>query len=274
MNHYTIISLSPRPLLGDAIAVGVVLFADKIIFKTYPAIVTKAAKLMDLDSATIKRDLKSSLKSIQSLYLVRDAGFFDGDTSSANLISYLHQYAQGVINFSEPKPVQADISIDQLAQSLFQLPLAAKSNTKKESRPQLLMDKLTTISDRVHVDVSVSPARMPAFIYSMQFEMLGANGELTSAKYINFDSKIDSVRNNVSNYDSSLRLLSRLTNKPLGKHFIVATPPQSDQTDRHYIWDFCNQDFEGVEVIHPEQASVIVDHVTTTGAHHLDELRG
>ncbi|MEJ7779026.1 MAG: hypothetical protein WKF68_05500 [Daejeonella sp.] len=197
-SFYSIVYIHPNSLTAERYAVGLLLGNSSTLLFDF-----KVEKLNGLDrlypSLHLKNGVLSSLKSIKqhiqqlvNEQIVLKASMFNeiSHLLGNDYSTYLHNYSNGMIQFSQPAPVALEVDAKLFSNLVdrFIVGEPAKSLNHHKSFHQAFRKKITTlnIKDKVDLDYKLSPAKLEGIYTDTQVRLIGKNGVITAVQDIDF----------------------------------------------------------------------------------------
>lgn len=246
-SYLTIIYIQPNSLTAEKFAVGLLAFddeqvffdykADKIDFidKLYPSLNLKTGVFNTLKSIKIQVEEKQLKNTITDILFQSNNQLID--KAYAN---YLHQYSKGLTQFSEINPIAASLS-SKLFQKLFDQFILGEMSSHQLKHPhknfhQAFKKKINAagLKDKMDIDLKLTPQKLSGIYANTQVRMIGKNGVITAAQDIDFTINMDSLGNQLSQWDVLVNALNSFSSlkgfKPGDYHVFFNKPePKSAQ---------------------------------------------
>ena len=261
---YSIVKICPNIAVEDSIAIGVVLF-DGSKFRYHFSDKKKrvAARLLAFPIKSLTfytKQLTIKCEELNQQNQQLDKGYFD----------YLHQYSNGILQFSSPNPIVGLFNDEQflnLINVLFDHELVETIDEFKETDTILaersIQDKLIEpIHKKVHTNYTFTPSRFPDIYFSIKMECIGRNGALIGARHQNFELNETTLDKHLSHYLALIPTLSNKYKQSLAKNkfYLIAEEPTRLNSPQYKIWDAAHKN-ELLTIIHPNEVAKIASEI-------------
>jgi hypothetical protein len=241
-SYFSIVYIHPNSLTAEKFAVGLLAFnseqvffdfkTDKIDFidKLFPFLNLKLGVLNALKSIKIElQQPQNNNALINSL--------FKGNSQLINptYVNYLHHYSKGIIQFSEINPIAANINAS-FFQKLFHQYILSTTDSALLKHPhknfhQNFKKKINSanLKDKMDIDLKLTPQKLNGIYANTQVRMIGKNGVITAAQDIDFTINMDSLGNQLSQWDvlvNALNSFSISKQWKLGDYYVFFNKPE------------------------------------------------
>jgi hypothetical protein len=240
-SYFTIIYIQPNSLTAEKYAVGLLAFNDQKVFfdykvdkidfidKLYPSLNLKTGILNNLKS--IKVELEKDKSSSTDLLFQSNNQLIDKAYTS-----YLHHYSKGLTQFSDINPIATELKYS-IFQKLFEQFIIGDSTLKSSIKPQhknfhqFFKKKINLVSlkDKMDIDLKLTPQKLNGIYSSTQVRMIGKNGVITAAQDIDFTINMESLGNQLSQWDvlvNALNTFSELKGFKKGDYHVYFNKPE------------------------------------------------
>jgi len=278
---FSIIKISPNPELGDAISVGLIAHNEldgKINIAIDYNWIKKSKSLLG-------ESYKMALRSLKELeQLVNFSGGFIRSDYSSNIfnkdikeqsktfLNYLNMYNNGIIQFSKPLPITGKDFQDLISLLKNILPMGKEKHELCEvNRNKSILNFDITLHqplrEIVHTDVKINNEVSKEFFFEININVLGLNGKLVAAKYIDFTAGTNIVRKNISNYDTAISLINKSYKLESSKMFIIGDEPNDVKSTQHEIWAAVKSNPDYFETVYTQDLDPILNYVKKNNCH-------
>lgn len=270
---YTILKLSPNAATQDSVALGIIYF-DGLNIKHYLSErKLKVAKRLisdkNIDFDFVLHQVFDNLKNED--HNKNEAKLFSdfNDFTNTSFYSYLNRYANGLIQFSEPKHLLVDDSndyFDKLVYALFHETITDEVKTIDDSSKKLatiIREKLLNkVENKIHVNYKFNPKQFPSIYFNYEMDCIGLNGSLIGAKSLQFNKTFETLDKNIAHYFILLSSLSNQYNKSLkdNNFYLISEEPEVIDSREHKLWESVKKN-ELISVIHPEESDLVAEQV-------------
>lgn len=265
---YSIVKLSPNVVTQDSVAVGIVLYDGERFWNYFS---TKkrsiASKLLNNNASnitTLIKQIENKCLEINNDKVIH----VESKLTNASYFEYLKNYANGLLQFSNPNSYSGEMNEQKFAQLVFAL---FNENVNyvsvKEVIPSLnfhhviqakLVDK---VKDRVHTNYKLTKEQIPEIFFpSFEMDCIGLNGAFIGAKSMSFDKSKQTLDTHLGHYFTLISTLSSKFNRPLkeSSFYLIAQEPQSMASEEHNLWESVNKN-ELITIIDPEESNIVAD---------------
>lgn len=223
-SYFTIIYIQPNSLTAEKYAVGLLAFNKQQVFFDY-----KVDKIDFIDKLYPSLDLKTGvLNNLKSIKAELEKGKNNSSTDllfeSNNQIideaytSYLHHYSKGLTQFSDINPIATELT-SALFQKLFEQFIIGGSTLNSsikhqhKSFHQSFKKKINSASlkDKMDIDLKLTPQKLNGIYANTQVRMIGKNGIITAVQDIDFTINMESLGNQLSQWDVLVNALNNFS---------------------------------------------------------------
>lgn len=268
---YSIIRICTNVRVDESIAVGLLLSNGQQV-ESFVSPSKKRLIANMLRTQGIEIDLNFLLKQLvsKSKQLELNESI---QSLSSTYFDYLNKYANGLLRFSAPSPVNAPFGKETMAflvKSLFKEELENHSGKASPINPnkKLVEEKLIVpVQDKVHTHYKFTSKNLPAFPFAFEIDCIGQNGALIGAKLQDFDQSRVTLEKHFSQYLALISTLSINYQTPLAQNnfYLLSAEPESKTSEQYKVWEAINKN-ELVKVLHPSQADEVVAIITEKSA--------
>ncbi|WP_235299735.1 hypothetical protein [Portibacter marinus] len=271
-NFYSLIKISPNPIVGDSLVIGLVLFSGK---KSRLFISQEKKNIAYRLLSISKKELDSIINTIcektysSDVYDSQDLLFEKTNyLASSEYFNYLNSYSNGLIQFSTPFLLNKEINdkdFASLVKSLFNESL--ESNKKEDFKfadfqnhiNNLLISK---VNDKVHVNFRFEKSKFPDIFFNYEMDVIGKNGQLIGAKSLSFEQSVQSLQNNIYKYFTLIPTLSSKFNTSLKDNlfYLISDEPDLSKKNVHQLWETIKRN-PIIEVIPVEQSNLVAEKI-------------
>lgn len=241
-SYFTIIYIQPNSLTAEKFAVGLLAFDDEQVFfdfkidkldfidKLYPTLNLKAGALNTLKSIKIQLGNHQIKNPTHELLFNKSNQLID-----KTYANYLHHYSKGVTQFSEINPIAALLSQKLFQKLLDQFIIGATAShplkNPHKNFHQAFKKKINAadLKNKMDIDLKLSPQKLNGIYANTQVRMIGKNGVITAAQDIDFTINMDSLGNQLSQWDvlvNALNSFSSLKGFKSGDYHVFFNKPE------------------------------------------------
>ena len=242
-SYFSIIYIQPNSLTAEKFAVGLLAFNDEQVFfdyktdkidfieKLYPSLNLKIGVLNTLKSIKIQVEKEQHKNAISNSLFKNNNQLIDKAYAS-----YLHNYCKGITQFSEINPIAASLST-KLFQKLFDQFILVDTASHQSKQPhknfhQNFKKKINAagLKDKMDIDLKLTPQKLDGIYATTQVRMIGKNGVITAAQDIDFTINMESLGNQLSQWDvlvNALNSFSSLKGFKPGDYHVFFNKPES-----------------------------------------------
>jgi len=247
--YYSIISIVPNELVGDSISIGMIMSDDEKFFIKFASNKIRLAKSLLKENYQIIDFFISKIEStIQTtnINIKRNELFHFTKAINSNYLSYLNNYNNNVIQYSEPRFIAQKNTIENFSK-LFEL-LIEKEEPKIEIQQDLIYQKsrevikqklIRRVKDKVHTNIRFTSEVLPNLYFNYEMDCIGLNGVFTGAKSINFNQSEQTIQKEVSNYYALASILENKYKKygKANNFYLISDEPSGVGTKQHKLWE-------------------------------------
>jgi hypothetical protein len=249
------------------VAIGMLtLYSGQLMFKYSNLKLHRLKGALGDNWAPISKSLQANQRYIENINIDKNPLFHEATHMfSANYLSKLSVYSNGLIQFQEPKMalLTSTFGIDDLYNSLFP---GDHNDGKKVEKPKCrsYLDQhfISRLSDRVHVKVDIDDRFIPDFYLKYSIDAIGRNGILYLAQYIDFSIE---QKASISHLLVTTDHLNKEYNKGKVSNVSIFGVEPTLGTDDHKKWEFLYK-CQGFKLYHPDQADKVAEKFLTSGA--------
>ncbi len=273
-SFYSILKLSPNIATEDSVAIGMLLF-DGEKFRYFFSDKKKrlANKLLDDKSVNVNFIVNQIIDKCNTINFDNEELklFYKFDKlSEISYFDYLSNYSNGLIQFSNPKPLYEemnDMAFERLInflfnESLHKYPKVDDSFHLQRSMELIERNLINRVDKRIHTHYKFKPERFPSIYFSYEMDCIGLNGSLIGAKSLPFDKSAQSLDKDISHYFTLISSLSSKFNKSLNDNnfYLISEEPEKIGSKEHRLWESVRYN-ELINVIHPEESNKVADQI-------------
>jgi len=273
--YYSIISIVPNELVGDSISIGMMMSDDeKFFIKFAPNKIRLAKSLLKENHHILDFFISKIENTIQSLNINNNELFQTPKAINAQYLSYLNNYNNNIIQYSEPRFIAQENTIDSFHQ-LFELlidkeipKVVIQQDLNYQKSKEIIHRKLINrVKGRVHTNIKFTSHILPNLYFNYEMDCIGLNGVFTAAKSINFNQSEQTIQKEVSNYYALANILENKYKK-YGKpnnFYLISDEPNGIGTKQHKLWEKL-LNLEKYKVLPAENANIVAEKIEDTHA--------
>lgn len=270
-NYYSLIQISPNPLIDDQITVGLLMITPGKIFikfsnrkKSVTGTLLKDSKIVDF----LTNQIYLRVKELNKLNNTDDNLFTSSSFLSDNFFNHLSKSHHGILRFSEPSAINVIGSNENFVQ-LFSKLVDSHDTTHKSTSNQLNQKiertLISHIKDRMHTHYKFKKNQFLDLYFNFDIDAIGKNGSIYALKTLDFSSlTIDTIEKNIFHYNLIKEQLSKYYAAKNNKFILIADEPESINSEEHSVWEYQKRrnmfDFK-----HSDEASAIVEEIERSG---------
>ncbi len=275
--YYSIISIVPNELVGDSISIGLIMSDDEKFYVKFSSNKIRLAKSLLKENYQIIDFFISKIKNtIQALNISTKENelFHFSKPINAQYLSYLNNYNNNIIQYSEPNFIAQDNSADNF-HKLFEL-LIDKEDPKIEIHQNIIYQKskeiikkklISRVKDKVHTNIKFTSHVLPNLYFNYEMDCIGLNGVFTGAKSINFNQSEQTIQKEVSNYYALASILENKYKKygEANNFYLISDEPNGIGTKQHKLWEKLLK-LEKYKVLPSDKADIVAKMIEKTKA--------
>lgn len=244
---YSILYLSLNPTLNEKVSIGLLMTNGiETVFSYSSEKLNATNKLIDKGAFSLAKSylmaLEKDINKVQKNQILFQRNEQNADWVNVDYITYLSQYANNLITFSQPKTIDIEFNRENY-NLLFEKYVFPISKTQEEkSKPITTIYKKVSevlypkIKERVNLDIKLKPEQLDNLYTSIEINVFGKNERPMSAQMLDFEKMIHYLENDISRYVSFTKAVN-LTEKKEGTYFIIGKEPSKKQTENHVLWN-------------------------------------
>jgi hypothetical protein len=163
------------------------------------------------------------------------------DFSSLSYLDYLSNYANNLILFTKPQPIDIELNESNFQilfeKFIFKFPKQQLPVLDSPKNLYLVKDRfLPSVSERVNINITLKAEDYNYLVFDTHLDMIGKNDIPVLNQFIDFELGSATLVKNVQSYLSMVKPFE-LKEKKLGKFFIVGDEPSKDLEKQHLAWE-------------------------------------
>jgi hypothetical protein len=239
--HYSIISASIRPEIGERIAIGLLLVgSEKIIFQISK---DKVNVLKELVNDNTYKFLKESLKQITNAVDVEnskvDTLFTQLELTNSffteSYLEYLNRYSNNLLNFTAPKTIELP-GDEGLFISLFKKYIDESGyvvdTIKIRAFDAIKTDFFPRVKSYYNLEQELTPDAIPKLPLPIKIDFIGKNDGIVYAQAIDLERIFYHIQNDIG----ILAILNQVYEKEAEKFVISSEPDKNNYPKQHQTW--------------------------------------
>lgn len=270
---YSIVKLSPNVVTQDSVAIGIILYDSSKFWHFFSTkkknIVAKLLNNKATNISTLIKQIELKCNEINEEKTGTNLIGIENKLTNSNYFDYLKNYANGLLQFSNPTPYFGAMDEDkfnQLVNTLFNEEIKTHRLETVEL-PTLISTEIierkliNKVKDKVHTNYKLTKTQIPELFFStFEMDCIGLNGAFIGAKSLSFDKTKQTLDTNLGHYFTLISTLSSKYKKPLAENsfYLIAKEPQANASDEHKLWESVYKN-ELITVIDPEESNIVAD---------------
>jgi len=267
--HYSVISASIRPEIGERIAIGLLLVgSEKIIFRFSK---NKVNVLKELINDNAFKFLKESLKQITNMVDMEEIKVntlftqleFINSFFTENYLEYLNRYSNNLLNFTAPKIIELPAT-EELFISLFKKyideSVYAVDTSKVRTFDTVKADFFPRFEKYYNLEQELTPGDFPSLPMPIKIDIIGKNDGIVYAQIIDLERILYHIRNDIG----VLAILSQTYKKKAEKFVISNEPDKKNYPKQHQTWIYLRKS-DMADYIDLSEMQKIEDYAITHG---------
>lgn len=206
-SHYSILSAVVRPEIQEKISIGLLLVSTDEIFFSFSKNKINAVRTL-IDPSLYKylnetiRQIDSAVSSENSKKESLFAKEGHSIQFSSSYLSYMNQYSNNLINFSQPIEIDLPTNND-LYDFLFKkyIDASGSANKKSKSVDKVKDEFYPNVKDYYNINKDISPNDIPNLVMSVNIDIIGKNEIPVFGQIIDFERHVYNIRQDVAALD-------------------------------------------------------------------------
>lgn len=244
-NYYSLIKISPSPIIDDEITIGIIMQGDNNIFvefskkrKSIASSLLKNSKIIDVfANQIIKKVQFINKEKTAKTDLFKFTSFLSKDYMQNLNISH-----NGLLRFTKPSFINLPCNetnfknlFIKLVDSEYPSITLKKSNFKSKIEKGLI----AKVETRMHTHYKFEKNGPLNLYFNFNIDAIGKNGSIYALKAIDFsESTIDTVDKNIFHYSLVKEQLINKFGNNSNKFILIADEPSAINSDQHRAWEF------------------------------------
>lgn len=259
-SYYSIIRVCSNEIVGDSLAVGVIMLDGKAIdyhfFKNRVAQAKRMVKDASAHLGISLQNLEQNMRSKPEIFTLEK-------------LEYLHTYSNGLLQFSAPEVATFSKTNEERFQELLLMLFGQEAvsqetvsleKQKAKSLEHIVEKKLIEqVEGEVHTHIRFTPKKLPSLYFNIEVDCIGKNGSILGAKFQDFELGKQALDQNITKYlafiPSILATYGDRGNKENQFYLLAEEPSLSSQ--QHKTWDALHKN-ELVQLLHPSESDKVV----------------
>ncbi|WP_436833246.1 hypothetical protein [Parapedobacter sp. DT-150] len=263
---YSILYCSIRPNQDERITIGLFMADGVRCYFAYAA--DKLNVIKDLLPDGVYQLVKSNLRSIEQLASSCQADVLKGHTGhrflSESYLDYLSVYANNLITFSKPVPLNTELSEETFNKLFEKFVFALPKQQVKGHDPIAYVKKrlIKTIGGYVNFDVELTEKDITGLIVPSKVAFIGKNDVKVVGEISDFNKALHVLKLQIG---AHLFLVDTIKQKDKdAKFFFVGDEPPKKLKDHHDIWKNLKS-FKPIQLVPTKEMQQIEEYVTEHG---------
>lgn len=241
--YYSIISIVVNHSLQERIGVGIVLVSDgRRYFRFSEEKLTSLSRILSTDKiAFVKNYLRHLNDELQRLD-VGQSNLLSARTShrwsSRAYLEYLNKYANNLVLFSAPQPLEIPID-DKVVDTLFSkwiFESTIRASERRLSVHDIVIERLyPNIDTHVNLDVVLTQENFSDLFLPVEVNFIGRNGSQVIGQAIEFDKRNYDVENDLTRFGTLIKAVESAERQE-GTYFVMGKEPNKQNTKQHQLW--------------------------------------
>lgn len=238
-SYYSVIYITPNFSSEERISVGLLLVTDGIPIFDYSEFKIKVAKnIIGKDAfLSIKKVLKNIKEHVSNYTLNNELQFLEGSPFSFDYTSYLHNYHNNLITYSDPSKSRGHYSKSDFS-DLYKIYVNDISNlinedTEKKVDPKktfLRKIKESPIKDKINTFYRLTPSKISSIYTPHKVDYIGVNGTVITGNSLDFNKDPYYIERDLFLFKNLAEGINNFASKnnlpPNGKHSVYFNDPE------------------------------------------------
>lgn len=241
---YSILYITLNTTLNERVGIGVLLSdSENNIFKYSLEKLLAVKGLIESERYNL---IKSYLKSLEdNINNVNDINLFGNkpvksEWLTENYISYLSRYSNNLIQFSEPKYIDIEFSLDNF-KKIFEKYIYAYESSLEIIQNESIYTKVKNtlypkIDNRVNVDMVLDSSHFENLFAPIEVSFIGVNGIPVAGQTIDFSKKHYNLENDVTRFVSLTKAIEIEDKGKKGQYYVLGREPEIKNDKNHLLW--------------------------------------
>jgi len=241
---YSILYITLNTTLNERVGIGVLLSdSENNIFKYSLEKLLAVKGLIESERYNL---IKSYLKSLEdNINNVNDINLFENkpvksEWLTENYISYLSRYSNNLIQFSEPKYIDIEFSLDNF-KKIFEKYIYAYESSLEIIQNESIYTKVKNtlypkIDNRVNVDMVLDSSHFENLFAPIEVSFIGVNGIPVAGQTIDFSKKHYNLENDVTRFVSLTKAIEIEDKGKKGQYYVLGREPEIKNDKNHLLW--------------------------------------
>lgn len=241
---YSILYITLNTTLNEKVGIGVLLSdSENNIFKYSLEKLLAVKGLIESERYNL---IKSYLKSLEdNINNVNDINLFGNkpvksEWLTENYISYLSRYSNNLIQFSEPKYIDIEFSLDNF-KKIFEKYIYAYESSLEIIQNESIYTKVKNtlypkIDNRVNVDMVLDSSHFENLFAPIEVSFIGVNGIPVAGQTIDFSKKHYNLENDVTRFVSLTKAIEIEDKGKKGQYYVLGREPEIKNDKNHLLW--------------------------------------
>ena len=261
---YSILYTNLNTALNERVSIGLLMSnGESNIFKYSQDKLTATKGLLESESYNF---VKKYLQSLEKDISTKDdtKGLFKSKVIGSNwndesYIRYLAKYSNNLIQFSEPKSIDINYSLENYKR-VFEKYIYTYQQEDKISKVDTIHDKARLklypkIEKHVNLDMKLDASHFKNLIAPIKIDFIGINEVTTAGQIIDFNKSKYHLENDMARFITLTNAIDLKDNKK-GTYFVVGREPEKKSHKSHIVWEqIKNSDF--LEFIDIDEVEII-----------------
>ncbi len=215
---YSILKYVNNPLSNEAIALGLIVIADKQVYFHLSNQKLELAKKLNSKNYKLLEFSLNQFKSFVKREAVDESIFLFKSEKQLNneYLNRLSNYNNGILQFSKPEIIHSNVSpttFQDYFKKFIGEEIHFEGKQKESDFKKVIEEKLyNPLRDKIDIDYILRKKQIDTLFFDFHFDGIGVNGSLYAAKAIDFNSnrQLGQIRNDISDFESVIERLKRL----------------------------------------------------------------
>ncbi len=265
-SYFSIIFAVINPVTTERVSLGLIFKQanNQVYFKWSKQKLSFLGKVIPHEKQKLISSLLHQIDQTVSIKNKDLAAMFPGKLDSLfsqEYLSFLSAYNHNTLQFSSPGIIEVEYS-KKLFEALFDKYIFHGSIEKSipkvkqfDNAKKILYPK---IKSKVNIDFKITTDHLPKLIVPVEVDFIGKNGRPVSGNFIDFDKRIDLVRNEISDYVSLIKSFELMNQE--GKYFTIANEPSKAQSKNHNLWGHL-RDLKITDFVASDETDIISEYI-------------
>lgn len=268
---FSILYLPISATLDEKVSIGLIMFNGEQHFFKYSASKLLAVKgLLDSESniilktylRTLEKEINNDAENVDELFSLDNP--LKANWINSSYISYLSKYSNNLIQFSEAKTIDIELSNENFKRVfekyIFQYDEVVVAEDSFDVYKKVKTNLYPNIIGKVNVDRLVTPNDFKNLIAPVEVNFIGVNGVPVAGQAINFEKQHYNLENDVTRFVALTKALE-LDGQKDGKYFVLGREPKVNHNDKNHLMWKQIRDSDFLEFVDVDDIGIVENYI-------------